>query len=65
MTDWTKFPTPEQRRIKALANAISALMEVPDETDSADYALALAKKLSSGLEAMSASALKLISPDTV
>ena len=50
-------PTPEQLRIKGLANAISELMQIPSESGSADNALPLADLLFSGLKAMSGKAL--------
>jgi len=40
-----RSPTPEQLRIKALADAISALMTVPSERDSASCAYLLACEL--------------------
>ena len=44
--------TPERLRIKALANAIAALAEVPDEQDVGSYALPLAEQLLQGVQAM-------------
>lgn len=52
------YPTPEQLRIKGLADAISALMQVPSSIDSADYAWPLADMLFSCIKAMSGKAIR-------
>lgn len=45
-------PTAEQLRVKGIADAISVLMQVPSENDSAVYALPLVKKLNDCIERM-------------